>query len=38
MALSLRVEFSGYGAMVKFSVCVAHTLIGRYVPVRKMEK
>ncbi len=31
LALSLRVEFSVYGAMFKFSVCAAHTLIGRYV-------
>ncbi|WP_244225216.1 hypothetical protein [Vibrio aquaticus] len=31
LALSLRVEFSVYGAVVKFSVCAAHTLIGRYV-------
>ncbi|WP_208733298.1 hypothetical protein, partial [Vibrio ouci] len=30
LALSLRVEFSVYGAMFKFSVCAAHTLIGRY--------
>ncbi|WP_353960341.1 hypothetical protein [Vibrio gallaecicus] len=32
LALSLRVEFSVYGAMFKFSVCAAHTLIGRYEP------
>ncbi len=31
LALSLRVEFSVYGAVFKFSVCAAHTLIGRYV-------
>lgn len=31
LALSLRVEFSVYGALFKFSVCAAHTLIGRYV-------
>ncbi|EJG1290277.1 hypothetical protein CUX31_RS00040 [Vibrio parahaemolyticus] len=30
LALSLQVEFSVYGAVVKFSVCAAHTLIGRY--------
>ncbi len=30
LALSLRVEFSVYGAVFKFSVCAAHTLIGRY--------
>ncbi len=29
LALSLRVEFSVYGAVFKFSVCAAHTLIGR---------
>ncbi|USD95726.1 hypothetical protein CTT30_06290 [Vibrio coralliilyticus] len=29
LALSLRVELSVYSAVVKFSVCVAHTLIGR---------
>ncbi|EGR3406641.1 DUF3265 domain-containing protein [Vibrio parahaemolyticus] len=29
LALSLRVELSVYGAMFKFSVCAAHTLIGR---------
>ncbi|WP_333000423.1 hypothetical protein [Vibrio vulnificus] len=33
LALSLRVEFSVYGAVFKFSVCAAHTLIGRYVPM-----
>ncbi|OQT35647.1 hypothetical protein EM53_002575 [Vibrio parahaemolyticus] len=33
MALSLRVEFSVYGAVFKFSVCAAHTLIGRYATV-----
>lgn len=31
LALSLRVEFSVYGVVLKFSVCAAHTLIGRYV-------
>ncbi len=31
LAFSLRVEFSVYGAMFKFGVCAAHTLIGRYV-------
>ncbi|EPW4543210.1 hypothetical protein ACWLP4_004190 [Vibrio vulnificus] len=31
LALSLQVEFSVYGAVFKFSVCAAHTLIGRYV-------
>ncbi|EOB2814385.1 hypothetical protein ACHELS_004202 [Vibrio vulnificus] len=31
LALSLRVEFSVYGAVFKSSVCAAHTLIGRYV-------
>ena len=31
LALSLRVELSVYGAVVKFSACAAHTLIGRYV-------
>ncbi|HAS8560590.1 TPA: hypothetical protein I7791_19105 [Vibrio vulnificus] len=31
LALSLRVELSVYGAVFKFSVCAAHTLIGRYV-------
>ncbi|HAS8631840.1 TPA: hypothetical protein I7793_21945, partial [Vibrio vulnificus] len=30
LARSLRVELSVYGAMFKFSVCAAHTLIGRY--------
>ncbi|MCI9706899.1 hypothetical protein JL850_23600 [Vibrio parahaemolyticus] len=30
LALSLRVEFSVYGAMFKFNVSAAHTLIGRY--------
>ncbi len=30
LALSLRVELSVYGAVFKFSVCAAHTLIGRY--------
>ncbi len=30
LALSLRVELSVYGAVVKFSACAAHTLIGRY--------
>ncbi|TMX37494.1 hypothetical protein DA093_05285 [Vibrio rotiferianus] len=30
LALSLRVELSVYGAVLKFSVCAAHTLIGRY--------
>ncbi|HFQ4951316.1 TPA: hypothetical protein ACGUO9_004376 [Vibrio vulnificus] len=30
LAFSLRVEFGVYGAVVKFSVCAAHTLIGRY--------
>ncbi|MDE1341167.1 hypothetical protein [Vibrio aestuarianus] len=29
LALSLRVEFSVYGAVVESSACVAHTLIGR---------
>ncbi|EPR5036604.1 hypothetical protein ACU6D0_004601 [Vibrio alginolyticus] len=29
LALSLRVEFSVYGAVVWFSACAAHTLIGR---------
>ncbi|WP_050778703.1 hypothetical protein [Vibrio orientalis] len=29
LALSLRVAFSVYGAVVKSSGCVAHTLIGR---------
>ncbi len=29
LALSLRVEFRVYGAVFKFSVCAAHTLIGR---------
>ncbi len=29
LALSLRVEFSVYGAAFGFSVCAAHTLIGR---------
>ncbi|MGR5235295.1 hypothetical protein, partial [Vibrio rotiferianus] len=29
LALSLRVEFSVYGAVFKFSACAAHTLIGR---------
>ncbi len=29
LALSLRVEFSVYSAVVKFSACAAHTLIGR---------
>jgi len=33
LALSLRVEFCVYGAVFKVSVCVAHTLIGRYVPI-----
>ncbi|EHV2824511.1 hypothetical protein K0I33_004595 [Vibrio parahaemolyticus] len=31
LALSLRVELSVYGAVFKFSVCAAHTLIGRYI-------
>ncbi|HAS8282216.1 DUF3265 domain-containing protein [Vibrio vulnificus] len=30
LALSLRVELSVYGAVVKFIACAAHTLIGRY--------
>jgi len=30
LALSLRVEFSVYGAVFKSGVCAAHTLIGRY--------
>ncbi|WP_081635058.1 hypothetical protein, partial [Vibrio jasicida] len=30
LALSLRIELSVYGAVFKFSVCAAHTLIGRY--------
>ncbi len=30
LALSLRVELSVYGAVVKFRACAAHTLIGRY--------
>ncbi len=30
LALSLRVEFSVYGAVFGFSACAAHTLIGRY--------
>lgn len=30
LALSLRVEFSVYGAAFGFSACAAHTLIGRY--------
>ncbi|MGL1066930.1 hypothetical protein ACSTDX_22095, partial [Vibrio vulnificus] len=34
LALSLRVELSVYGAVLKFSVCAAHTLIGRYVAAR----
>jgi len=29
LALSLQVGFSVYGAVFKFSVCAAHTLIGR---------
>ncbi|EJB0393810.1 hypothetical protein MUJ57_001526 [Vibrio parahaemolyticus] len=29
LAFSLQVEFSVYGAVFKFSVCAAHTLIGR---------
>ncbi|EIT7141968.1 hypothetical protein L2761_004717 [Vibrio parahaemolyticus] len=29
LAFSLRVEFSVYGVVFKFSVCAAHTLIGR---------
>ncbi|AKU54675.1 hypothetical protein FORC18_1118 [Vibrio parahaemolyticus] len=29
LALSLRVGFCVYGAVFKFSVCAAHTLIGR---------
>ncbi|WP_244230871.1 hypothetical protein, partial [Vibrio ouci] len=33
LAFSLRVEFSVYGAVLKFSVCAAHTLIGRYVAI-----
>ncbi|WP_273990674.1 hypothetical protein, partial [Vibrio parahaemolyticus] len=31
LAVSLRVEFCVYGAVFKFSVCAAHTLIGRYI-------
>lgn len=37
LALSLRVEFSGYGAVFKFSGCAAHTLIGRYVAPDKLD-
>lgn len=37
LALSLRVEFSVYGAVFKFSVCAAHTLIGRYKPLWDSE-
>ncbi len=35
LALSPRVEFSVYGALFKFSVCAAHTLIGRYISKRE---
>jgi len=38
LALSLRVEFSVYGALFKFSVCAAHTLIGRYKLMPPMTK
>ncbi|EJB5271591.1 hypothetical protein MW651_004312 [Vibrio vulnificus] len=31
LALSVRVEFSVYGAVLQLSGSVAHTLIGRYV-------
>ncbi|MDE1326980.1 hypothetical protein L9W97_17775 [Vibrio aestuarianus] len=34
LALSLRVELSVYGAVFKFSVCAAHTLIGRYAAIK----
>ncbi|EPU5981169.1 hypothetical protein [Vibrio vulnificus] len=37
LALSLRVELSVYGAVFKFSVCAAHTLIGRYVSFRNLS-
>jgi hypothetical protein len=37
LALSLRVELSVYGAVVKFSACAAHTLIGRYVLGQKIR-
>ncbi len=37
LALSLRVKFSVYGAVFKFSVCAAHTLIGRYVLGQKIR-
>ena len=33
LALSLRVELSVYCAMFEFSVCAAHTLIGRYIAI-----
>ncbi|WP_167489313.1 hypothetical protein [Vibrio ouci] len=36
LALSLRVEFSVYGAVFGFSACAAHTLIGRYVVGEKL--
>ncbi|ENJ1576414.1 hypothetical protein AB0485_004644 [Vibrio parahaemolyticus] len=38
LALSLRVELSVYGAVFKFSVCAAHTLIGRYTLIRAIKK
>jgi len=37
LALSLRVEFSVYGAVFKFNGCAAHTLIGRYVLITKNQ-
>ncbi|HFQ5168024.1 TPA: hypothetical protein ACGUWI_004308 [Vibrio vulnificus] len=36
LALSLRVEFSVYGAVFKFSACAAHTLIGRYILLKDL--
>ncbi len=37
LALSLRVELSVYGAVFKFSVCAAHTLIGRYANIQSAD-
>ncbi|TFH88873.1 hypothetical protein ELS82_25515 [Vibrio ouci] len=38
LALSLRVEFSVYGAVFGFSACAAHTLIGRYIFIQIRSK
>ncbi len=35
LALSLRVDLSVYSVVFKFSVCAAHTLIGRYNSIQR---